>query len=208
MTPNNDTQYSLGDWLVHCHHGVGRIEALETKRIGDQENMYYRFKTANSVIWMPVDQMSDDLIRPIMDITSFQEAVEILEKPAKAMATNMNTRKARIKAVTLNNMPEETARLIRDLHARRRSKGVLSQTGRQALRDLTERFVHEWAVCSRVTVGQARRKLNRKLRKRRIQAEDGGQTGSKKEKDSSMLDALIKNDERWAKWLNQQIRAG
>lgn len=207
MTTSDANNYEQGDWVVHCHHGIGQIEAVEHKRIGDEENTYFRIKTADSVIWMPVDQMDGEQFRPVADETHFQEAVAVLKKPAKRMASNLNTRKARIKRVTTNNVPEETARLIRDLRARRREKKGLNQSERRALRDLTKRFLQEWAVCRGLTMRQARRRLNRQLRRRRTATQERSGTGLKdpvKQETSAFLEALARRDDKWTEWLKKQ----
>lgn len=168
MTMKNATSYSQGDWIVHCHHGVGQIEDIERRRVSDQENTYFRVSTADSNLWIPVDQMDDNgKIRPVTDKECFQAAVDALNEPPRVMASGLSTRKSRIKQVVLDNMPVETARLIRDLRAKRRSSKGLNQSEWQALRGLTNRFVQEWAVCKGLTIEQARQRLNRKLDKRR-----------------------------------------
>jgi CarD family transcriptional regulator len=160
---NGESTYSRGEWIVSCYHGVGKIEAVESKRINDQENTYFRVKMVDSTIWIPFDQMDNGQIRPISDKKRFQEAVEVLGNPPRKMESNFNKRKARFDRVLSNNLPKETARLIRDLRARRRSKKGLSQSGRRVLRNLTKRFVQEWAVSRDMSLEQAQQRLDRKL---------------------------------------------
>lgn len=211
MTMDNTISYERGDWIVHCHHGVGQIEKVESKRISDQENTYYRIRTNDSIIWIPVDQMDDEQIRPLTDEENFQEAVEVLKKEPKKMASNLNSRKSRIKQVIVDNVPVETARLIRDLRGRRRSKKGLNQTERRALKKLTKRFVHEWAVCKEMTFEQARQRLNRRLSLERATNKNQSSKGKDslkdrgKQKKSTLIEDLVKKDKRWAKWMNQKI---
>lgn len=210
MTTNE--AFALGDWIVHCYHGIGQIEAIERKRIGAQESTYFRIKMADSAIWLPVDHMDNDQLRPIASKTRFQEAVEILRKPPKTMASNLNKRQARIKRVTANNLPKETARLIRDLRARRRERKGLNQGERRALRDLTTRFLQEWSICIGLTMGQARRQLDRQFYwRRRAAARNQPETGPKDEKKrqvSPFIEALARRDDKWSDWLNKQLVKG
>jgi CarD family transcriptional regulator len=208
MTMENTSSYDRGDWIVHCHHGVGQIEKVERKQISDQENTYYRIRTSDSVIWIPIDQMDVEEIRPLTDEDHIEEAVKVLNKEPKKMASNLSSRKSRIKDVIVNNVPVETARLIRDLRGRRRSKKGLNQTERRALRDLTKRFVHEWAVCKNISIEQARKRLNRRLDLER--ATDNSQSKSNlknggERKKSTLIKDLVKKDKRWAKWMNQKV---
>ena len=211
MAKENGTEYSPGDWIVNCYHGVGQIVAIETKQIMDETNTYFRIKMHDGTIWIPVDQIDNDQIRPIVDIDSFQEAVEVLNNPAKEMASNINSRKARIKQVTEKNAPKETARLIRDLRARQRSKSVLSQSGRRALRDLSKRFVQEWAVCKGMTLEEAENRLNRRLGRKRKKAtgqSSNGPKSSRKRRHASNPDRLESKDKKWSDWMKKQIAKG
>lgn len=209
MTTEQTINYNQGDWIVHCHHGVGQIEEVEHKSIGDQENVYYRIKTSDSVMWIPVDQINSDEIRPLTDTAHLEEAVSVLNNPPGEMPSNLNARKARIKKVIVNNMPVKTARLIRDLRAKRRSKKGLNQTERRALKDLTKRFVQEWAVCKGITIEQARNRLNRRINRKSKTSNNpsaNGSTAQKKRPKYTMRDALLKESGKWAKWLAQQIK--
>ena len=211
MTTNEATNYDQGDWIVHCYHGIGQIEAIERKRVGDQTSTYFRIKMADSVIWLPVDQLDSEQIRPIVSQTRFQEALEVLREPPEGMASNLNQRQARIKRVTANNMPKETARLIRDLRARRREKKGLNQTERRALRDLTKRFLQEWSVCVGLTMNQARRRLNRQLHWKRTSANSQPGSGDSKDEKletSPFVEALARKDDKWSDWLNRQLVKG
>lgn len=206
---NETMNYSQGDWIVHRYHGIGQIEAIEHKKIGDQEGTYFRIRMADSVLWMSIEQMDNEQIRPVVSETRFKEAVEVLREPSKGMASNLNKRQARIRRVTTDNMPKETARLIRDLRARRKEKKGLNQTERRALRDLTKRFLQEWSVCVGLSMGQARRRLNRQLhwRRRRAQSETGLKNDEKFES-TPFIEALARRDDKWSKWLNKQLVKG
>lgn len=211
-TANDAIDYAQGDWVVHSHHGLGQIEAIERKRIGEQENLYFCIKTADSIIWIPVDLADAQQFRPLAGKSHFKEAVAVLKRPPKRMASNLNRRQARIKQVIDNNIPTETAQLIRDLRARRREKKGLNQSERRALRDLTKRFLQEWSVCVGLTLKQARRQMNSQLRARQsiapshsgVSGEDNGEG-----RPSPILEALAKRDDRWSDWFKKkQIAKG
>jgi RNA polymerase-interacting CarD/CdnL/TRCF family regulator len=204
-TTNNVQSFTEDEWIVHSHHGVGHIEEIERKRISGQEHAYLRVKLIDGTIWLPVDQMDDDQIRPVTEEEDFQKAVEVFNNPPREMDSNYRTRNSRIKNVLLNNTPISTARLIRDLRARRRVKGGLNQSERRALKELTRRFVQEWAVCQDITIEQARHTLKRKLGVKRLNGRARrSRKNSRKLKNLSPLEALIRQDDRWARWLNQK----
>jgi len=212
MTTNEDMNYVPGDWVAHCYHGIGQIEAIERKKIADQESTYLRIQMADNTLWMPAEQMDSEQIRPIVDETHFQEAVEVLGEPPEGMASSLNKRQARIKRVTDNNVPKETASLIRDLRARRRDRKGLNQSERRALRELTKRFLQEWSLCVGLTMGQARRRLNRQLHWKRNAATQSQHDPNLKDEEqrqtSPFADALARRDDKWSDWLNNQLVKG
>ena len=138
--------YNPGDWLVHCTYGLGQIKALELKCISGEETRYWRVKTADSIYWMPVEQMESAVIRPLATRAEIEQAIVILGKPAEKMAANHTARKSRIQQVRSENSPQAIARLIRDLRARQRQKGILGQVERSAYATLRQRLMEEWAA--------------------------------------------------------------
>jgi RNA polymerase-interacting CarD/CdnL/TRCF family regulator len=146
QTAETAVPYSPGDWLVHCTYGLGQIKALEVKCISGEETPYWRVKTADSIYWMPVEQMDSAIIRPLATPDEIEQAIAILGKPAKKMAANHTARKSRIQQVRSENSPQAIARLIRDLRARQRQKGILGQVERSAYGTLRQRLMEEWAA--------------------------------------------------------------
>jgi RNA polymerase-interacting CarD/CdnL/TRCF family regulator len=138
--------YAPGDWIVHAHYGVGRIEGIETKNISGEDTRYYRVITNESTFWVPVDQMDSELIRPLSSIADIEDVIAALQKPAKVMSSNAKVRQSRIHKVRMGNEPVDIARLIRDLKARQRDKGILYATERSAFITLKQQLVREWAI--------------------------------------------------------------
>lgn len=138
--------YDPGDWIVHAHYGVGRIEGVETKNISGEDTRYYRVNTSQSTFWVPVDQMDSELIRPLSSADDIEDVIAILQKPAQVMSSNAKVRQSRIHNVRISNEPVDIARLIRDLKARQRDKGILYATERSAFIALKEQLVQEWAI--------------------------------------------------------------
>jgi RNA polymerase-interacting CarD/CdnL/TRCF family regulator len=138
--------YAEGEWIVHSHFGVGQIKGVEVKSISGDETRYYRIKTTDSTFWVPLDQMNSEVLRPLSTPEEIQRAVATLQKPPKEMSSNTKLRQSRIQSVRMGNTPGAIARLIRDLRARKRDKGILYSSERSAFRTLSERLVQEWAI--------------------------------------------------------------
>lgn len=156
--------YQKGDLVVHQAYGVGRIEGIETRQISGEEASYYHLKmmATNSHIWIPLDKLAEDA-RPLTTPQKFEKALAILERPARPMAEHINQRTKRIVEVRAQNSPTSLARLLRDLWARQKELGTLSQVETDAMRSITQRFVGEWAACMGMELQAVEEKLLQRL---------------------------------------------
>ena len=199
------TKYAPGDWIVHCYHGVGRISATQRMRVGDKENTYFRMEQPDGTIWIPVALIDGEQVRPVSKKADFRQAIEVLSREPTEMNSIMNLRKLRISKDIEENTPVATARLVRDLWARQRDKGMLNDSERRALQDLRNRLVQEWAVCMGLNIVQARRELEKTLGSTRPVEDDASNNNRKKSKadDQAPTNSLTSEDEKWAQWLDQ-----
>jgi RNA polymerase-interacting CarD/CdnL/TRCF family regulator len=155
--------FGLGDYIVHCHHGVGRIAATERKNLGGKDTTYFRIEMADSMIWIPVEVMNSGQLRPLVEKAVFQEAIDELSKQSVEMNSNMNLRKLRINQIIDDNEPITTAQLIRDMWARQQVKGTPNESERRAYRAITDRLLQEWALCMEINIQEARELMERSL---------------------------------------------
>ena len=128
--------YSEQDWLVHTHYGIGQIKGIEVKGISGTQVSYFRIETADSTFWVPVDQMDSEKMRPLSTPEEIQLAIAVLQRPPQEMSSDHNARKNRIRAVNLQNSPEDIARLIRDLRGRQIIRGELNLEESSAIRQV------------------------------------------------------------------------
>lgn len=152
-------KYSSGDWIVHCHHGVGQIQGSVEMQISGESNLYYKVETEKSTMWIPVDKGDEEWFRPVTPRSEFQKILDILKKPPRAMASHHKRRHSRIKNVKSENSLAAIARTVRDLYARQKNKS-LNNTEQRALRRLTNRLLAEWSVCMNMEQEEARQKLH------------------------------------------------
>ncbi|MGD2057163.1 MAG: CarD family transcriptional regulator [Anaerolineales bacterium] len=156
---SSNGELAEGDWVVHLAHGIGRVTAIESKLVDDEETDYYRIETEDSTLWLPVGTTLDERIRPIASQSKWKSILRLLKKPAKQMEKAHQKRKKRIRAATLDGSLQSTAKLIRDLWGRKAERS-LNETESRALKRLTERFVKEWALSMDITEEEARQKFH------------------------------------------------
>lgn len=164
-------QWAAGKWIVHRQFGVGEILCREDKTISGETGEYFRVKTHDSMIWLPVNDVSDDW-RSILNEEEFGEVIEALKRPPQEMASHYQSRNGRINRARSQNDPLTSARLIRDLRGRWQREGKLRNIERDALRTLTRSLVQEWALSYGLKLSTARKRLMNLLRNGKS-AEDG-----------------------------------
>ena len=74
-------KYEIGDKAVYPGHGVGEIESIESKKIGDEELSFYIMKILNSglKIMVPVDNVNGTGMRDLIDEEEIPDIFSILK---------------------------------------------------------------------------------------------------------------------------------
>jgi CarD family transcriptional regulator len=148
--------YAPGDWVVHRRHGAGKIESCAELVVEDTKNSYCKIQTHSVTVWLPVEKMNDDWLRPIASAADFRQALKVLRSPPQPMADSLNSRKSRIRNLDTSDSPVEIARLLRDLWALKKEKKTLSQVEEEALRRFTSCFQAEWAISLGTPIEEAK----------------------------------------------------
>jgi RNA polymerase-interacting CarD/CdnL/TRCF family regulator len=159
---DKEQTYAVGDWLVHLIYGVGQIEKLETRPIRGVEQLCYRVRTDDSTFWLPVDNADNQRVRPLAAPKRIQRAIDVLRKAPQKMAANFQTRRKRIRNVSLDGNLSTDLKLVRDLNGRQLRKG-LNSTEQEAFDSIIKRFLKEWSLSRGIEIQEARLRLNRFL---------------------------------------------
>lgn len=201
----NVCTYTVEDWIVHTNYGVGQIKDIETKCISGEEKQYYRVETPDSTFWMPVDQMDSDVLRPLSTPDEILEAIDVFQKPVEEMPSNIKVRQSHIRDIQKRNTPRAMARLLRDLRAFKRKKGVLNNTESTILRNLTQRFASEWAIVTGVSRAKTLSKLERLLDPRRSAKIGQDDLALSNERAAASNASKVRSSTNWKSWPKRQI---
>lgn len=167
----DNTAYAKGDWIVHLYHGVGQVKGIVSKEVAGETSKYYRVKTDNSTLFIPVKELDDDRMRPAATKKELTKALKVLKETPQEMADDHNDRRRRIREVKNEGSLVDILELVRDLSWRRYDK-KLNNTEERALRRFKDRLLREWSVAMETTPEEARRELNKILRRNRPKDED------------------------------------
>ena len=156
-------EYSLGDRVVHHSYGVGQIDAIERKPLNGVEVECFKVTTKNGVYWFPTDSVDNPRIHPLASQELIQKATEILRSAPHGLENDHIQWKERIDEVKTDWDFLAISSLIRDLAALK-TKKKLSLTQDQALKNLKERLIREWAASLDVDTISIRTKIRAYLR--------------------------------------------
>jgi CarD family transcriptional regulator len=111
--------FEIGDLAVYPAHGVGRIEAIETREIsGDKQDFYImKILENNMIIMIPVDNVESVGLRDIIDVGQVSKVYDIMKKrdiPADNQTWNRRYREYMEKIKTGSVF--EVAEVLRDLY--------------------------------------------------------------------------------------------
>ena len=163
--------YSLGDRIVHRDYGVGYIDGIECKPINGVKVECFKVKTENASYWFPTDSVDNQRFHPVATQELIQRVIEILQSAPHGLDNDPYQWKERIDDVQTDGDLLAISSLVRDLAAMK-TKKKLNRIEDQALNNLENRLLREWAASLEVDAKSIRPRLRAYLQE--------SNTGSKK----------------------------
>ena len=157
------SEFSLGDRVVHHSYGVGQIDGIERKSLNGTKVECFKVKTKDGVYWFPKDGLDNPRIHPVASQELIQRAIEILRSAPDDLGNDPIQWKERIDVVKTDGDFLAISSLVRDLAALK-TKKKLNQTQSQALKNLKDRLIREWAASLDVDVISIQPRLKAYLR--------------------------------------------
>ncbi|OEU79854.1 MAG: CarD family transcriptional regulator [Desulfobacterales bacterium S5133MH4] len=117
--------FNVGDLAVYPAHGVGRIEAIETREISGEKQDFYIMKIleSNMIIMIPVNNVESVGLRDIIDeeeVARVYEIMKLRDIPVDNQTWNRRYRDYMEKIKT--GSVYEVAEVLRDLYLMRVEK--------------------------------------------------------------------------------------
>jgi RNA polymerase-interacting CarD/CdnL/TRCF family regulator len=155
--------YSIGDMVVHRYYGIGQIDDIECKPLDGVKVECFKVKTDNGAYWFPTDSLDNPRVHPVASQELIQRAIEILQSAPHGLENDPIQWKERIDDVWADGDFLAISSLVRDLTALK-TKNKLNRTQDQALTNLKDRLLREWAASLKVDEKSIRTKLRGYLR--------------------------------------------
>jgi RNA polymerase-interacting CarD/CdnL/TRCF family regulator len=158
------SMYSLGDRVFHRDYGVGQIDNIECMPLNRVKVECFKVKTENAIYWFPTDSVANPRLHPVASQELIQRVIEILQIAPHGLENDHLQWKERIDDVQTDGDLLAISSLVRDLAALK-TKKKLSRFEDQALNNLEDRLLREWAASLEVDAKSIRPRLRAYLQK-------------------------------------------
>jgi CarD family transcriptional regulator len=165
--------YTVGDTVVHWTHGLGKVVAIEEMDVAGDLQEFYVVEVDLLKLWVPVEEKTQNSIRPPAASPQFLDLLAILRSPAEKLPDNHYKRKIAIRERLQQRTLADLCCLIRDLVERARHHS-LNVNDAAVLYRAEEFLLDEWVFSLGVERAAAQDALEQLLRGER--PNDGSRT--------------------------------
>ena len=117
--------FNVGDEIVHPMHGAGVVDAIEDKNILGEQQAYYRLKMPGEVkVMVPVAKAEQIGVRSVIDKSSVEKVLRVLETDETEMSMNWNKRYRDNMEKMKSGDIYEIADVVRNLSFKQKEKGL------------------------------------------------------------------------------------
>lgn len=151
-------QFSVGDKVVHPHHGPGWIAGIERREILDGAKRYYVIEIPGPAVtlYVPVGKDGNAGLRLAMSQTRFPRVLSMLGGRPQLLPEDYRERQEQISAQLKTGRVMQLARVVRDL-TWHRARAHLTKRDSDYLKQGRDLLAAEMALVSGDTVSDASR---------------------------------------------------
>lgn len=129
-------QFSIGDKVVHPHHGPGRITGLERKEFLDGKKLYYKIEipAQELSVYLPREKMVEVGVRPAMSHARLARVLARLGSQPDSLPQDYKQRQEEVWERLRTGRVMQVAEVVRDLtwrekleHLTKRDTDLLAQ---------------------------------------------------------------------------------
>jgi RNA polymerase-interacting CarD/CdnL/TRCF family regulator len=154
----SNSQYSIGDWVVHKYYGVGQIQGIVARSIDGEQMEYFTAKTKDSTFWFPVEKDENPRIRLIGSERIIKKVIRLIRRKPTNLNSDREYWKERIAEAKEESDLISTSKVVRDLSAQKVVR-KLNVTEERALDNFKDNLSSEWAAITDERVKKIQREL-------------------------------------------------
>ena len=167
MEPEN--HYSIGEWVVHSHYGVGQIKKTEVMPLHGEQIECFKVQVNDGTFWFPTDPTENPRIRPIASQEIIPKVIRNLRRKPGNLDKDKKYWANRIKGASSQDDLLSISLLVRDLSAQQAQKR-LNDSQIKALSKFIENLIHEWAAITGTAVEKIRPQFNKYIQESKAKA--------------------------------------
>ncbi|HZH26437.1 MAG TPA: CarD family transcriptional regulator [Azospirillaceae bacterium] len=164
--PQQQTEFSPGDYVVYPAHGVGRVDSIETTEIAGQHVTLYAisFEKERMRLKVPVAKAKAAGLRRISSADRIKAALDTLQGRSRVKRIMWSRRAQEYEAKINSGDPVSIAEVVRDLY-RPTDQQEQSYSERQIYQAALERLARELAAVEKIDEVKATERLTQVLNK-------------------------------------------
>ena len=169
--PAQKPQFKAGQLVVYPAHGVGRVDAIETQRIANQDVNVFKitFEQDRMTLKVPMYRVQSSGLRALATTEKLDEALETMRGRPRVRRTMWSRRAQEYESKINSGDPIAIAEVLRDLR-RNADSGEQSYSERQIFYSALGRLAREFAAVDKTTEDEAQKKLEAVLITRKREA--------------------------------------
>lgn len=117
---------TIGDTVIHPHHGAARVDQLESRRVDDELVEYVVLESPlnDLTVRVPVSKVDEIGIRPCMSRHRLDEVLDVLSADPSPQKGHWSRRLKQNQTRMRSGEPADLAMVVRDLTAKLNTKGL------------------------------------------------------------------------------------
>ena len=156
--------FNVGDKIVYPMHGAGVIDAIEEKDILGEKQSYYILKMPGEVkVMVPTAKAEEVGVRNVIDKSSADKVIGVLEQDETAMDKNWNKRYRDNMEKMKSGDIYEVADVVRNLSFKQKEKGGLSTGEKKMLNNAKQILISELVLAEHASQEEVEQLVENKI---------------------------------------------
>lgn len=154
--------FNVGDHVIHCTFGIGKIIRVEQKHIHGKLTQCYVVRIDEMTVYVPVDDPENNSLRLPTPPERFVKTIPILTSPTEGLEEDRLQRKKQLLDQLRDGQLASICKVVRDLtHYQRNSK--LNDQEKSFLERAVNSLLTEWTLTMDVSLQQAQQAMENML---------------------------------------------
>jgi CarD family transcriptional regulator len=167
LKQKKNTQFLVGDKVMHPQHGPGRVTGVEHRELVKGFEHYYVVKLLmnGATLYLPMRGVEELGVRPVMSWAKLTRVLATLRSVPHQLSKDFRERQERIRGKLATARPIKVAEVVRDLTGRRR-QSYLTKVDKELLNWGRELLAAEIAVATETKMLDAHATINEMMTRR------------------------------------------